>query len=447
MHNPVRDTELDELSREAAGHYHAPGTPDWEKMSRELDKVLPREKRKKRPAAWWWLFPLLVAGVIGYTWFSGNDTTPAGGQPSAQAVPSAVPSPKPSQPVTTQQAAPEKNTAAAQGNTSLHNDHASGPDKLPGITGNTSAQKNIRSTGIPAASSINNTQAGTATVVTKEGVRKNEATSTNNHSVTEQAGTAVKTDIPATQNNNTGTQPFTQQPVASSPAIKDSTATANEQSATTAENSAATRVTVRRPGKGFSVGIVAGTDISTVKFRYGNTPGLNIGLLAGYHFSNTWSLHTGLIYTQKNYKLAGQDFHAPKGSWASYYKILTVEGDCRMWELPLLARYTFAPGKTTRNQYFISTGLSSYFMKRENYEYYYYYQNNPATRNASYPSGNTHVLSIVHLSAGMEKKLSKTLSLQVEPYAKIPLAGVGVGQIRLSSFGVNFGLQFRQPHR
>jgi hypothetical protein len=455
MHNPVRDTELDELSREAAGHYHAPGTPDWEKMSRELDKVLPREKRKKRPAAWWWLFPLLVTGIIGYTWFSGNDT-------------------KSSSPVTVQQPAAGKNASAVTGSTALHNDHAS--NTVSGNTGNASAQKSTRSTTIPAASSTNNIQAGSRTTVTKEDTRKSNIASTDTYSATAQTGTAVakedvqknnaasagdhsaiaqpqgttaaKTDTPATQNSNTGTQSFTQQlTTASSPVIKDSAAPANEQPATTVGNSATTRVTVRKPGRGFSVGIVAGTDMSTVRFRYGNTPGLNIGVLAGYHFSNTWSLHTGLIYTQKNYKLAGQDFHAPKGSWASYYKILTVEGDCRMWELPLLARYTFAPGKATRNHYFLSTGLSSYFMTGENYEYYYYYQNNPTTRNASYPSGNTHILSIMHLSAGLEKKLSKNLSLQIEPYAKIPLAGVGVGQIRLSSFGVNFGLQFRQPRR
>jgi len=112
-----------------------------------------------------------------------------------------------------------------------------------------------------------------------------------------------------------------------------------------------------------------------------------------------------------------------------------------MWEVPLLLRYTIS--SSAKKSFFISTGMSSYFMTAENYDYFYYYNNIPVTRNSAYKSTDTHVLSIAHLSAGFENRIGKQLYLQVEPYAKIPLGGVGFGNIKLSSFGLNFAVQRR----
>ncbi len=143
--------------------------------------------------------------------------------------------------------------------------------------------------------------------------------------------------------------------------------------------------------------------------------------------------------------MAGEDFTAPKGSWISYYKLENVEGYCRMWEVPLLARYTVS--ESAKRSFFLSAGLSSYFMTKENYDFSYYYNGQPVVRNSAYDSKDTHVMSILHLSAGFENRISKSWSLQVEPYAKIPLGGVGLGNIQLSSFGLNFSIQHRQPSK
>jgi hypothetical protein len=63
------------------------------------------------------------------------------------------------------------------------------------------------------------------------------------------------------------------------------------------------------------------------------------------------------------------------------------------------------------------------------------------TNNADY----NHLFSILHFSAGVEKQIGKHLNWQVEPYAKLPLHGLGFGGIKLSSFGINFSIQYRQP--
>ena len=114
-----------------------------------------------------------------------------------------------------------------------------------------------------------------------------------------------------------------------------------------------------------------------------------------------------------------------------------------MWELPLLARYTFNPA--SKSPFFVSAGMSSYFMKKQQYEYSY--KTNMGSMNASWTNDSTfnHVFSILDLSAGVEKRIGKHMNFQVEPYARIPLGGVGFGNIRLSSFGVNLTVQYRQP--
>jgi hypothetical protein len=228
------------------------------------------------------------------------------------------------------------------------------------------------------------------------------------------------------------------------------TATAHTQPspATTTDSTSITKPAakkmVAKKDKAILVGLVAGLDLSTVKFTHNSSTGYNIGLMGGYQFSKRWSVYTGLIYTKKNYTLNGADYHPPKHYWTQYVKLNTVAGFCKMWEIPLLARYTFKPGATT--SYFISSGLSSYIMKKQDYTYYYK-TNAGVQGTAAWANDSTfnHAFSILHFSAGIQKNIGKHMNWQIEPYAKIPLGGVGFGSIRLSSFGLNFSVQYRQP--
>ncbi|HCL06575.1 MAG TPA: hypothetical protein DHW64_11705 [Chitinophagaceae bacterium] len=207
--------------------------------------------------------------------------------------------------------------------------------------------------------------------------------------------------------------------------------------------------TISKPGKTtnskFSIAFVAGMDASTVKYKYSDKAGINIGILAGYHFNDHWSMHTGVLFTKKNYTVAGEDFQVPKNSWLANYKLAMVDGYCNMWEVPLFVRYQF--NASNKRSFFLSSGISSYFMTRENYNYAYYLNGQLVTRNNNYPTGNTHLFSILRLSAGWKKSIGKSTSILIEPYAALPLGGVGFGNIRLSSYGLNFSLQIRQPSK
>jgi hypothetical protein len=436
MHSLGDDNELDRLSREAAGTYDHPGSPDWPKMSATLDKVLPVE-RKRRGMLLWWLAPVLLLGGGGYWLMKSN---------ADHAIPAtAVSAPAVQKPVALQPAAETKTitaetdpeSAAAPINTpkvhALQNPASQTAHvnyKAPAVRGNSTtavnANRNEKAILTPATNSA----------AAAPGIKQESKTV----SASEQ-----KTYL-AAQPPVSGTTKAAPNKTEASSEKAGEKITPKEETQAAPETTPLHRQEKLAPavfGKGWSVAFLAGADKSTVKFRYDNDPGYNLGILAGYHLNSHLSVHTGVVYTQKNYKMAGEDFTAPKGSLPSYYKLENVEGYCRMWDVPLLLRYTFSP--KGKNDFYATAGLSSYFMTNENYNYFFYYQGNPVTRNVNYDSDDTHVLSILHLSGGFETRLAGNRTLQIEPYAKLPLGGVGLGNISLSSFGVNVALQLRQP--
>ena len=464
MFNLGDDSELDHLSREAAGKFSYPGKPNWEALSKELDKVMPVEEKKRRFIFLWWLLPLLlIGGGVSYWLVSKEEGTsqtvsvthtsvPAAQSESKQNTPVVVPSAKDLNATQKEKTSTSNNTPATSVNSeslSAINEKAVKPSGHINTSQNTNAYK-IGSRTLHAKADkdktavavINPENTITNTIVTiDQQVNKNTTSVITADPKTEKAEqkSKINTDLPVKENQTSITETKADQVQDAKP-----TNSTTDPSTLTGVKEPNKTVTAKK-GRGLSYAFLAGVDKSTVKFTYGNGPGYNLGAMMGYHFNDKFSIHSGAILTQKNYKLAGQDFTAPKGTPISYYKLETVAGYCRMWEIPLLMRYTFT--KPQGNSFFLSAGLSSYFMTKENYEYFYYYNGVPVTKNISYNSTDTHILSILHLSAGYDKPISKSWSLQIEPYAKIPLGGVGFGNIQLSSFGINFSMQHRQPSK
>ncbi len=434
MYNADDDMELDRLSKEAAEKYEAPGNANWSLMLAELDIVLPIEKKKRKYFLFWWLFPLLIMGGFAIYLFQN--------------------SPK-DQPTTVQ----TKNTAASINTNGVQKGESTkNIVKEEKVVTKVSKQNNLTEKLLVTENLI--TKTGDTKISTKNPVgsisengknvasnEKNETTlpssiltieKENNHdqAIKENSSFMItkdyqelKTEKELTNENKT--------------TILSETSETVEKNTKTDSNFQVikNKIPFLLVGKGWSVSLTAGVDKSTVKFKYGNEPGYNFGISTGYHFNKKWSLHTGAIYTQKNYKLAGEDFTPVKGSWISYYKIDYVEGYCNMWEVPLMFRYALK--SNANSNFFLSSGLSSYFMTKEKYNYFYYSNGALVSREASYVSSDTHILSILHFSGGFENRISNQLSILIEPYAKLPLSGVGLGNIQLSSFGVNFSAQFR----
>lgn len=160
------------------------------------------------------------------------------------------------------------------------------------------------------------------------------------------------------------------------------------------------------------------------------------GVGAGFTYKQKFTLRAGFYNARKIYTATPDQYHAPKAFYSYYPNLENVEADCRVYEIPVSLSYNF--GKTSRQHWFASAGLSSYLMKRETYKFYYKYTTTSPTvsRTRTIRNSNDHYFSVLNLSGGFQRNLNKSVSLTVEPYVKIPLSGVGFGKVHLNSGGI-----------
>jgi hypothetical protein len=162
------------------------------------------------------------------------------------------------------------------------------------------------------------------------------------------------------------------------------------------------------------------------------------GIGIGYSLMEKFILRTGFYTTRKIYSARPSDYNAPPVFYTYYPNLEKIEADCRLYEIPLLISFSFS--NTAKQNWFASTGLSSYLLNRETYNYFYKYTPASPTvsRKWTVPYKNNHFFSVLNFSAGFQRKIGKHYSLTIEPYMKIPINGVGYGKVKLNSGGVLF---------
>ena len=189
------------------------------------------------------------------------------------------------------------------------------------------------------------------------------------------------------------------------------------------------------------VGLVAAPELSTVRTSRLSPPGPSVGMQLDYQLTRRWRLSTAFLYSVKRYTAAGTDYTVPY-TMPHGWVITDVDAVCRIIDIPLNLRYDL--WQQPRYQVFASAGLSSLFMKREQYTYDYglVYGKPVAPYTFDVSNGSQHLLKVLNLSVGYERMFDQRWSVQAEPFVKLPLAGVGYGTVRLRSAGVFFSLRY-----
>jgi hypothetical protein len=168
-----------------------------------------------------------------------------------------------------------------------------------------------------------------------------------------------------------------------------------------------------------------------------------MGLIFGYAFNKQWSIESGLLWDTKRVYDNGSYFNPPGYTPTSGVTITAVHGRSRLYEWPVNMKYAIISGK---HGLFTTAGLSSYFMRSENYDYEYRQNNQPGGHNyLSYTQKTKNWFSVVNLSIGYTHKLGGNGNIRVEPYLKLPISKIGVGNMPIMSTGLNIG--FTKPLR
>lgn len=205
---------------------------------------------------------------------------------------------------------------------------------------------------------------------------------------------------------------------------------------------AETSPTKQKPSKQsyFFLTFSAGPDAS---YTRDGKPGRVIpvtGAGIGYLYKERISIRAGFYNAAKIYSAAPEAYKAPASFYNYYPFLVNVDANCRVYELPVSLGYHF--GARNNHSWFASATLSSYLMKRETYNYSYKTSawGSIQQRKWNLYNDNQHYFSVLGFSAGYQRKITDRISFIAEPYFRVPVQGIGYGNVKLNSAGVLFSL-------
>jgi hypothetical protein len=432
--------DMDELFRRAADNYPLnTNSSDWNKVKSALESPAVQDIReKKRRLGFFWLLLLVPAAFFLYKYGFQNHNTGNSAKPViASSTQNDLPAEKAkqqdvsngnvSQPSSINKAAlphvTQINRNKNSGEVSNTNNNR-GLKNIHSFSRNISAGKTVN-----VAYNANNDLAGKENKnILSEGVNQNATIIQKENS---DKNVENKKNVVANANDE----------ITSSPGKVESVKT-EVKAVDTLQNHSIAKISKQTVSKKnhlhpFYIGVIAGPDFSTVKLDKINKTGITVGVIAGYRLNKKLSIESGLLFDKKYYYSEGKYFNSKHLYLPTYTTLDNVDGDCQMVELPLNLKYDFASNK--KANWFALAGVSSYFMKKENYTYRYQESGWPKEKSVSLKDASQIWASVMNLSLGYSHNIGKTGNLRIEPYIKMPIRNIGIGSLPITSAGIYFG--------
>jgi hypothetical protein len=191
-------------------------------------------------------------------------------------------------------------------------------------------------------------------------------------------------------------------------------------------------------GNGFYAGIIAGPDFSKVKESPFKGHGFSSAILLGYKINKLFFVETGINNDTKNYYSDGNAFNEKGAAMPDGMVINNLEGRSKILEIPIKIGYRVYQNK--KINLFVAGGVSTYIMTNEKNNYNVTMNGNAEKMEGIYKKNNVKMPAVFNVSLGLEMRLSGLLKIRIEPYLKLPLQGVGVGKLPVTSAGIQIGL-------
>lgn len=218
------------------------------------------------------------------------------------------------------------------------------------------------------------------------------------------------------------------------------TLTPNENIAAVKEN-VATKNEVKKTSNKFYVGLQSGISFNQIKSQGFTKPGYNIGVIVGKAFNKKWAIESGIILTNKNYYTDGQYFNKAKAasSMPTGFKVKSLDGNCTLLEVPLTVKLNLA-NKKGKERFYTNAGIATYITLNEHNNYFASINGGtPLNVEATYKDNEYKILGALQMGVGYENKISNKINIRIEPYLQIPLTGIGIGALPVTTAGLRVG--------
>jgi hypothetical protein len=185
-------------------------------------------------------------------------------------------------------------------------------------------------------------------------------------------------------------------------------------------------------------------DFSSTDLHQYTSPGETFGLAAHYHITNRFSVSTGILSSHKKYVGNGNEYKPPTNYWKKFTNGIIPEkmyGSCNIIEIPLALQYTAI--KTDKNRMLVTTGISSYLMINESYQFNFNDPNPGAATSWTSKQSSEFLFNTASIAISYERNLKPNVAVGIEPYIKIPLTGIGWTSLKFYSVGASITLRYR----
>jgi hypothetical protein len=184
-------------------------------------------------------------------------------------------------------------------------------------------------------------------------------------------------------------------------------------------------------------GIAAGAELNEVKGQPMTKAGLTGGVILGVQLNPKTAIETGVQVSQKKYYSDGKYFKPKAGSMPANMLVNSLQSTSTVIEIPVAVKYNFSKKKNT---VYAKAGVSSYIITKEANKYQAVVSGQQQEVNSIYKKNHSYFASDVRISAGYQHTVAKKINIRIEPFIQIPLKGIGVGNMPVTSTGLQLVL-------
>jgi hypothetical protein len=192
----------------------------------------------------------------------------------------------------------------------------------------------------------------------------------------------------------------------------------------------------------FSISVLAASDANGVNSFGRSQTGTNFGFQFSARLTKKLTVSTGAAYAIKPYSsnLAGYN-----PAYAPPLSTTNIQANCKVLDIPLNLNYQlYSKGNNTLS---LGSGLSSYFMLKEDYRYDYTAESGLSPKYIEIKNKNTHLFGVVNIDVNYQRRINSKFSAVIQPYMKLPITGIGNGNVNLKSTGVALGVNWNLGRR
>lgn len=426
------DEENDKIIKDAADHYH-PVYDDkaWEKMEQLLDQHLPQEKKRRKII--FFLLPLLLAGGMVFYMVAEN-----GGKNPPLLKGITTSTTKTEKPIPALLPPGLSGAKIADSSSGKQESYLQPPVRKENALEmpRTNSGKNITSAAhtnsiYPVEKHTQENNFNNNIIPLPDETIMKQEKAVNNHDKNCSA-------VSLSDQKNIVNQENKQDTLLHIPVVKETETIAKNEEAKSTAIKKKIKKSKNNFAKNFGISISVGPDISGVHLDNPGRVAINFGLGFNYFVSPSFTLRAGFYAVKKIYSVGPDDYKTTAGT-GNYDYLENIDANCIVYSIPVNINYNFK--KVKNHNWFLSTGLSSYLMKREAYEFYYKYPSGQTnTKDWIIHNQNQNFLSLLNLSGGYQYSFNNKISVMAESYVNLPLSGVGAGKVKLKSSGILFTL-------